>query len=90
VATLLLALPPPNLSINDYNITAIFHGLYFQALDQAKAAYKNTYPLCKVSPTNQLQHNMFRLSIINKDTVHPLLLECRIAERWRGSDHQFI
>ena len=42
-----LPMPPPYSLINNWNVMSAFHGLYFQALDQAKAAYKNDYPLCE-------------------------------------------
>lgn len=38
-------LPAPGSLINDRDTLVAFHGLYIQAQDQAKAAYKNQYPL---------------------------------------------
>ncbi|KAH9031933.1 hypothetical protein EDB85DRAFT_1890948 [Lactarius pseudohatsudake] len=38
-------LPPPVLLTTNYTVMTLFHCLYFQAQTQAKAAYKNSYPL---------------------------------------------
>lgn len=40
-------LPTPDSLINDIGVRTAFHTLYFQVMDQAKAAYKNQYPLCE-------------------------------------------
>jgi hypothetical protein len=39
------SLPNPDSIKADHRVTVAFHKLYFQAEDQAKAAYKNDYPL---------------------------------------------
>lgn len=41
----MISLPTPHSLIRDRDVLAAFHSLYFQAEDQAKAAYKNDYPL---------------------------------------------
>ena len=38
-------LPAPDSLINNPKVIWAFHSLYYQAMDQAKAAYKNNYPL---------------------------------------------
>ncbi|KAF8315781.1 uncharacterized protein EI90DRAFT_3087371, partial [Cantharellus anzutake] len=38
-------LPPANLIMSDLDVKSMFHSLSFQAQNQAKAAYKNEYPL---------------------------------------------
>jgi hypothetical protein len=38
-------LPPPSSIIDNAEVKAAFHTLYFQAQDQAKAAIKGQYPL---------------------------------------------
>ena len=40
-------LPAPESLIENHRVDMAFHSLYFQVMDQAKAAYKNDYPLCE-------------------------------------------
>jgi hypothetical protein len=41
------SLPTPDSLIHNAGVRSAFHALYFQVMDQAKAAYKNQYPLCE-------------------------------------------
>lgn len=42
---IMTSLPPANSIMDEFVVKALFHCLYFQARNQAKAAYKNQYPL---------------------------------------------